>query len=174
MITVQKIISGGQTGVDIGGLVGARRVGIVTGGIAPKGWKTENGPQPILSDYGLKEHPSDSYAARTVENVKAADVTIILSTNPDSDGTKKTIRTARQLDKPHIHLNPFQSTCEKQLVEFINKHKPAIINIAGNRESICPGIGQRAAKVVENVINQLRNLDAITRGHVDDNKVRCD
>ena len=30
-----KIISGGQTGADLGALVGARRIGLETGGTAP-------------------------------------------------------------------------------------------------------------------------------------------
>lgn len=52
-----KIISGGQTGADEGGLEGARLLGIPTGGTAPKGYRTENGPNLTLRDtYGLVEH----------------------------------------------------------------------------------------------------------------------
>lgn len=36
-----KIISGGQTGADMGGLEAAREYGFPTGGYAPKGWMTE-------------------------------------------------------------------------------------------------------------------------------------
>lgn len=46
------IISGGQTG-----------------GWAPKGWLTSDGPNPSLADYGLKEH-TGGYKARTYANVK--------------------------------------------------------------------------------------------------------
>ena len=49
----KKIISGGQTGADLGALVGARRVGIETGGTAPKGFRTDRGLQPVLRQYGL-------------------------------------------------------------------------------------------------------------------------
>ena len=36
-----KIISGGQTGADMGGLLAAKDLGIRTGGWMPKGWLTE-------------------------------------------------------------------------------------------------------------------------------------
>ena len=35
------IISGGQTGADMAGLMAAKKVGFNTGGFAPKGFKTE-------------------------------------------------------------------------------------------------------------------------------------
>ena len=48
------VISGGQTGVDQAALRAARSCGIPTGGWAPRGWLTEDGPAPWLADYGLK------------------------------------------------------------------------------------------------------------------------
>ena len=51
-----KIISGGQTGADLGGLEGARDAGIETGGWAPAGYRTEIGDQEeLLKGFGLKE-----------------------------------------------------------------------------------------------------------------------
>lgn len=51
---IDNVISGGQTGVDQAALRAARASGIVTGGFAPKGWATEDGPAPWLgSEYGL-------------------------------------------------------------------------------------------------------------------------
>ena len=38
-----KILSGGQTGVDLGALKAAKKAGITTGGCLPKGCKTEDG-----------------------------------------------------------------------------------------------------------------------------------
>ena len=50
---IGKIISGGQTGVDQAALRAAKACGIPTGGWAPKGWRTEDGPAPWLADLGL-------------------------------------------------------------------------------------------------------------------------
>lgn len=40
---IEKVISGGQTGADVGGVLAARLHHIKTGGWMPKGWKTLNG-----------------------------------------------------------------------------------------------------------------------------------
>lgn len=50
-----KVISGGQTGVDQAALRAAKAARIPTGGYAPKGWLTEDGPAPWLADFGLIE-----------------------------------------------------------------------------------------------------------------------
>jgi Circularly permutated YpsA SLOG family len=63
-----KIVSGGQTGADQAGLRAARAAGIETGGWAPKGWDTEDGPAPWLEDFGLIECPVTGYPARTEAN----------------------------------------------------------------------------------------------------------
>jgi hypothetical protein len=43
---IAKVQSGGQTGTDVAGVRAARRLGIPTGGVMPKGWKTLDGPRP--------------------------------------------------------------------------------------------------------------------------------
>ncbi|HLZ07124.1 MAG TPA: putative molybdenum carrier protein, partial [Chloroflexota bacterium] len=58
-IYVEKVISGGQTGADRGGLEAAIELGIPHGGFCPKGRKSEDGPIP--EKYQLEETPSPSY-----------------------------------------------------------------------------------------------------------------
>ncbi|MVM32295.1 hypothetical protein GO755_19770 [Spirosoma sp. HMF4905] len=55
---VNKVVSGGQTGLDQMGLEVAKVLGIHIGGISPKGYLTENGPDAVLRDFGLAEHTS--------------------------------------------------------------------------------------------------------------------
>jgi len=156
MHCIKKIISGGQTGADIGGLVGARRAGIATGGYCPNGYKTEKGSQPILADYGLIEHDSSDYAPRTIANVKLADATIVFCTDAHSPGTEKTLSAIAQYNKPHLTISPFQPGVENRIVAFINQHQPVIINIAGHRESQSPGIAAKVAGIVERVLKRFQ------------------
>ena len=54
VLSLTKIISGGQTGADMGALLAARDLGMESGGVAPKGWRTEDGPQEtLLLSFGL-------------------------------------------------------------------------------------------------------------------------
>ena len=52
---LEKVICGGQTGADQARLRAARAAGIPTGGFAPNGRLTEDGPAPGLAEYGLTE-----------------------------------------------------------------------------------------------------------------------
>lgn len=71
MITLNKVISGGQTGVDRAALDAAMEAGIQTGGFCTKGLRAEDGTIPEM--YPLKELPKRSYAYRTEQNVLEAD-----------------------------------------------------------------------------------------------------
>src|SRR5262252_8678423 len=99
-MTVRKIISGGQTGADIGALIAARELGIKSGGVAPRGWLTENGPQEqLLRGFGLAECDEDGYEARTRRNAAISDGTLLVGPHT-SGGSALTYETVRQLGKP--------------------------------------------------------------------------
>jgi hypothetical protein len=51
-----KIISGGQTGSDQGGLEAGQKLGLETGGWIPKGWLTEIGANPELKIWTYRTH----------------------------------------------------------------------------------------------------------------------
>lgn len=127
---VEKVISGGQTGIDRMGLEVAKAMGIPTGGTAPKGYKTENGPDLTLRDeFGLQESWSSSYNPRTLKNIQDADATVIFG-NTSSPGSKLTISYSAEEGRPYIS-NPTQ----QQLEEFLEKHDVTTLNVAGNRGS---------------------------------------
>lgn len=137
--TVFRVISGGQTGADQGGLEAARELGLETGGWAPKGWMTENGPQrELLEGFGLKECGSSEYPARTVLNVRDADMTLIFGSV--SGGSKLTEYYCQRYGRPYI-WNPSVD----YLVKVLAGGKVQVLNVAGNRESKTPGI-QRATR----------------------------
>ena len=136
---VEKIISGGQTGADQGGLIGAREANIPTGGMAPKGWKTETGPEPMLAGYGLIESTSANYQTRTKANIANSDGTAIFSLDVESTGTVLTILTCRQLSKPYI-INPDW----RQLRDWCEGLGIKVLNVAGNRASKDPLAFERA------------------------------
>lgn len=140
------IISGGQTGADYGALLGAKSLGIQTGGYAPFGFRTERGPVPDLGRvFGLQEHSSEEYAPRTAENIKLADATVLISmTGAPERGTKLTEKLCTELRKPCLRISiPFSRFSYIAPVEWYciwaNEYLDCI-NFAGNRESIAPGI----------------------------------
>lgn len=133
-----KIISGGQTGADQAGLRVAKKLGIKTGGWIPKGFRTEEGDKPSLGlIYGLEETKERDYPPRTWLNVRHSDGTLIFA-EEQSKGSVLTQNICRKLRKPYW-INPGVD----EIRMFINEHEIEVLNIAGNRESICPGIEER-------------------------------
>lgn len=124
-----KVISGGQTGVDKIGLMVARILGIKTGGTAPKGWRTEDGPDLSLEGFGLVESSSRSYALRTSKNIKDADFTVVFG-DVNSAGSLFTIRECKDQGKPCV-TNPDALT----LARLLRSKNVQVLNVAGNRGS---------------------------------------
>jgi len=138
-----KIISGGQTGADRAGLEIARELGIETGGTAAQGYRTEDGPDLTLKDFGLVEHLSPRYRLRTQKNVKDADGTVIFG-DTSSPGSRETLYACERYGRPFL-VNPSAGT----LAAWMLAHKIEILNVAGNRRSKHPTIAPfvRAALV---------------------------
>lgn len=102
---IVKVISGGQTGADMGGLQAACFVGLPTGGWAPRGWQTELGPRPeLLKMLGLTESHG-SYPVRTKQNIDAADFTIIIAKKLDR-GSALTYNYANRRHKQVFYFEP--------------------------------------------------------------------
>jgi hypothetical protein len=145
---VRKLISGGQTGADQCILAVGRRLGIPIGGLVPRGWLTEAGPQPMLGQLGFSQSDSADYRVRTRRNVEQADATLIFATDPASDGTRLTVDHARQLGRPWLLVDPFTAAAADEVRAWLAVTQPAVLNVAGNRESRSPGIAQQAERVL--------------------------
>jgi len=95
---INKIVSGGQTGADQGGLDAALYCSLPHGGWCPKGRKSENGVIP--AKYQLQEMPSADYLVRTKANVVDSDATVIFTCGELDGGSLKTAQFAIKLKKP--------------------------------------------------------------------------
>jgi hypothetical protein len=149
MPSVQKIVSGGQTGADRAALDWAIRHGITHGGWCPKGRLAEDGP--IDAHYRLLETPTSRYPERTEWNVRDSDGIVVFSIGLElSGGSRETIMLAQKHRRPVIHIsregteNPAGA-----LREFIRVNGIRILNVAGPRQSEEPDI----AKFVETTLS---------------------
>ena len=152
---IKRIISGGQTGADRGGLDAAIFLQIPHGGCCPAGRLAEDGSIPLK--YNMTELFSKSYALRTEQNVVDADLTLIFTYGAPTYGSLLTVTMARKHSKPYlcIDLNNDDSYIIKELSEFLKGHlKPlSVVNIAGSRESSAPGIQKRVFYILTEVLN---------------------
>lgn len=135
---IEKIISGGQTGVDRAALDAGLKLCIPIGGTCPKGRLAEDGP--IDKKYPLIESHSADYAVRTETNVKDGDGTLILFYGDWSGGTDETKEYADKHNKPWLAINLNEPRSPKNVLAWIRAANIKILNVAGPRESKHPGI----------------------------------
>ena len=150
----EKIISGGQTSADIGALIGARRLGIATGGTAPGGFRTEQGNRKTqLISFGLVAHRSRAFKDSALQNVIDADATLVFSKNA-SHGTCKTIKFCEEEKKPYCLLERFDDNDLRIAAMFIHNGKPRVLNIAGVKQSRGPDLTTIVADFIEKLFKE--------------------
>lgn len=149
-----RIISGGQTGADRGGLDAAMALGIPHGGWCPKGRRAEDGVIPAI--YQLTETELFGYGERTRRNIEDADGTVICGRRL-TPGSGLTLKIANELRKPVFMLMPLTREHQQEFVRWLLKHSIRTLNVAGTRES--KGVGMQA-RVRDFLILALRPLHA--------------
>jgi hypothetical protein len=149
----QRIISGGQTGVDRAALDWAIVRGIEHGGWCPKGRRAEDGR--IAAHYALRETHSVEYLERTRRNVEDSDGTLILNRGPIQGGTLSTWRFLNELDKPSYRLQletDLDDSVVLDVLAWLERYVIATLNVAGPRESERPGIYAQATRFLDRLL----------------------
>ena len=152
LVRVERIVSGGQTGVDRAALDVALVMGIDCGGWCPKGRRAEDGP--IASRYPLDETESAHYSARTKRNVRDSDATLILCCGPPRGGTLLTQRSAIKRGKPCLLVDLDEPAAADTIRAWLSAQSIRILNVAGPRESQAPGITLRATRVLHECLTK--------------------
>ena len=148
-----RIISGGQTGVDLAALDAALAAGFPCGGWVPHGRFNEDGP--LDPRYPVQETDSRKLARRTEWNVRDADATLILSRGALGGGSALTQRLARRYAKPCLHVDLTAVSPDAALARiarWLDEIDGAVLNIAGPRASNDPEIYALARRVVETLL----------------------
>ena len=141
---IEKIISGGQTGVDRAALDVAGKLGITHGGWCPKGRIAQDGPLDL--SYALRETLSPDYAERTEWNVRDSDSTLVLHNGILSGGTALTVELVHQYDKPHLIIDLKADQGAWVVRDWMKQYELRILNVAGPRGEGNPGIYERASQ----------------------------
>lgn len=148
------VISGGQTGADQAGWRAAKAAGIPTGGKMPRGYLTEDGERPGLrEEFGAKALGSPAYPPRTRANVEDSDGTIWFG-NPDSRGGRSTLAACVKAGRPFLPVRDGMTT-PRDVVAWIQHHRIAVLNVAGNRASTDPELGPRVEAFLGRVFRLL-------------------
>jgi hypothetical protein len=157
-MALEKVISGGQTGVDRAALDAARAAGLEVGGWCPRGRLAEDGA--IDEGYPLHETPSEGYLERTEWNVRDADATLVLNVGELEGGTASTVTYARDLGRP-CRLVDLDDPDPQAVVAWIAGHSIQVLNVGGPRSSKEPDIYQRAYDFLAEIFEVVGRRDGM-------------
>ena len=163
-MSITKVISGGQTGAERGGLFAAIGVIVEHGGWCPRGRLAEDGAIPSM--YKLKETDSTGYEESTLKNIEEADATIIFIYNTLPCELEAISGYAKKNSKPCLLIdlqNRDRSEIVSQIGKWVKplKGKSITINVAGQKESSAPGIENKVFNVMWDVVAfaQVKKID---------------
>jgi hypothetical protein len=135
-MSLTKIVSGGQTGVDRGALDAALAAEFPCGGWCPANRRAEGGPIPDRYPLSVVARGRDK--ERTRQNVKDSDGTAILFYESLTGGTLLTRNLCVREKKPFIVLDAKQISepaAAAALARFVEESEIQILNVAGPRSS---------------------------------------
>jgi hypothetical protein len=147
---LQRIVSGGQTGADRGGLDAAIELGIPHGGWCPKGRLAEDGL--ISKYYDLKETKESGYPTRTRLNVQESDGTVVFTFGEPTGGSALTLDEAEKAKKPvlNVDLEALRLVEVATILrEWCFAYRIKVLNVAGSRESKANGIQNQVREIVK-------------------------
>ena len=163
---LKKIISGGQTGVDMGALEAAISAGLQWGGWCPPDSNNELGAIP--EKFGLTPTDMDRSdlapevprSRRTECNVRDSDASLVIGCKGYAygPGTATTVKLAEIYGKPVFELWLPKHDATVEAVNWIHAHRIQHLNVAGPSETEAPGIQQLTFDFVIGLWQQLAKL----------------
>lgn len=153
---LQKIVSGGQSGVDRAALDAAIAAGIGHGGWCPRGRRAEDGPIPGY--YLLTETPRKEYCQRTAWNVRDSDGTLVLVRRDIKGGTLYTLQCIAEAGRPSLILNPDDTAGSADVLQWLECNSIGVLNIAGPRASSDPEVYLSSRKFLDLLLAAVSRL----------------
>jgi hypothetical protein len=152
---LEKIISGGQTGVDQAGWRAAKSFGVSTGGRVPAGFLMEDGPRPDLAEvYGAAEVQGEGPLSWAEENAQQSDATLWFG-ETTSQNAQQVVGACHRFGKPCLPLYPAASFEPSHVASWLSENEVRMLNVAGQCESESPGIGVRVERFLGQVLRLL-------------------
>lgn len=137
--------------MDRAGLDAGLALGLDIGGYCPRGRRAADGRIP--DHYPLREMHSRAYPPRTRMNILRSDATLVLRRGNPTPGTRLTVFTCLAESKNFVEVDVEDDS--DLAYEYVRARlkAPGVLNVAGPREEIRPGIYQQALDYVVRLLS---------------------
>jgi hypothetical protein len=177
-MTIQRVISGGQSGADLAGWRAAKAAGIPTGGWMVERFLTEDSHRPeFASEFGARLLPDVAHLSNVRRklrlcaeaNVRDADATICFDLT-GSDATSNANYDCNKYDRQFRcvmldqdkdgaivcgNLKDLKAFEPRHIAQWVIDNGIRTLNVCGNRESKAPGIGAFVERYMTEVFRLL-------------------
>lgn len=147
---IEKILSGGQTGVDRAALDAAMELGIECGGWCPAERHADDGP--IAPRYPLQETADMDHTVRTENNVRDSDGTLMFYRGKLQGGTAYAVLMAEKLGRPALAIDIDRPPAPGEVLDWLERHRIRRVHIGGQREATSPGIYDGAGRLIREIL----------------------
>jgi hypothetical protein len=147
---MRKLISSGQTGVELAGLDVAIKLGIDHGGWAPRGKRNAQGP--ISTIYQLDQVAAVGFNTAIEQNVISADGTLLVTRGKKSPRTQYAIEMSLKHQRQLLHVDlsqnaPFEAA--SLISSWCSLQQIGIAFITGPQSDSDPQIYTQTLKIME-------------------------
>jgi Circularly permutated YpsA SLOG family len=154
-IMLKKILTGGESGAEQAAWRAGKAFGIAVGGWMPEGFPTADGPRPEFAEqYGSREFPTDNRTASTEQNIHDSDATLWFGETTSEDA-QTAVAACHRLGKPCMLIYPTATFAPSHVAAWVRRERIETLTVAGNREAVEPGIGDRVERFLGQVLQQL-------------------
>ena len=150
---IRKIISGGQTGVEMAALDVDVKLGSPHGGMTGRGMRNEDGA--IERRYGLKEVASMGYKKAMEENVLLSDGTLVISRGIKSVEGRYAVETALRHDRQFLHVDLSQHSAFEAaslISSWVSMNHVSIAFVTGPTAHLDDQIYHDVKKILETAV----------------------
>lgn len=147
---IRKIISSGQTGVELAALDVAVKLGITHGGRSPRGMHNEDGP--IEKRYGLEQVAALGFEVAQEKNVDDSDGTLLITRGEKTPQVQHAVKTALRMQRQFLHVDLSQHTsfeAASLIDSWMTMNNVQIVFVTGTPASRDPKIYGQVKKILE-------------------------
>lgn len=152
---IEKIVSGGFTGVEQAALTAACIAGVETGGVAPSHYKIDNGEEPTLIRFGIM--PFGTVRESIERNVVESDATLVIVRRNVLRAAPAQVQLATLHGKPHCTVYEGEWDHDSAaLWTLASGYKK--LYVSGDSHRVSYGIGFYALEYTLRMIDFLRRF----------------